>query len=87
MSTLPLTPHPTAHSSPVTGTTPRPRPRLTRPDLVERLSGVEQELRASLHRGEITEEQKQQFLRRMEQRLLREQDGEIPGEEPATRWG
>ena len=50
-----------------------PRGRLVEPDLVRRLDGVREDLEASLSRGEITQEQLEKFLDRMEGRLLEEQ--------------
>ena len=50
-----------------------PRGRLVEQDLVRRLDGVREDLEASLSRGEITQEQLEKFLDRMEGRLLEEQ--------------
>jgi hypothetical protein len=48
---------------------------LVRPDLVARRDGVLGDLRGALDRGEISEEQLERFLERIEARLLAEQAG------------
>ncbi|MCP3424740.1 hypothetical protein NBM05_01490 [Rothia sp. AR01] len=48
---------------------------LVRPDLVARRDGVRGDLQGALDRGEISEEQLQRFLERIEARLLAEQAG------------
>ncbi|WP_129359205.1 MULTISPECIES: hypothetical protein [Micrococcaceae] len=47
--------------------------RLVNPELLHRLAGVREDLEASLARGEITQDQLEKFLARMESRLLEEQ--------------
>lgn len=49
--------------------------RLGDPALIRRLEGVREDLEASRERGEVTDEQLEKFLARLEERLLSEQGG------------